>query len=283
MNVAKIRRLSSAVIFPRVLGMAALLVLGLILGADASAAADAYKPGDVFKDCKVCPEVVVVPAGSFVMGSDGRHKYERPAHRVTFAKPFAIGVYEVTFDEWEACFAESGCARVPDDHKWGKGRRPVMNVTWFETQPFLKWLSEKTGQVYRLPSEAEWEYAARAGTTTEFWWGDEVGVNLGNCRDCQSPWSKKGSAPVGSFAPNPWGLYDVHGNEWEWQEDCWNPSHEGAPTDGSPRFSGDCQSRVMRSGSWYYFSKNMRSAWRFKNDARVKSYGIGMRVVREIP
>ena len=262
----------------------ALFILGAHLFAlPALAADDEMKPGQVFKDCDACPEMAVIPAGSFTMGSNGRHKYEKPAHDVTIAKAFAMGVYEVTFDEWQACFDEGGCARVPDDHKWGKGRRPVMNITWFETQPFVEWLSKKTGHTYRLPTEAEWEYAARGGTTTEFWWGDKIGVNLANCRDCKSQWSKKGSAPVGSFAPNPFGLYDVHGNEWEWLEDCWTPNYKGAPTDGSARLDGDCKSRVMRSGSWYYFSKNSRSAWRFKNDARVKSYGIGMRVVRELP
>ncbi|MBT4933583.1 MAG: formylglycine-generating enzyme family protein [Rhodospirillaceae bacterium] len=264
--------------------IAALFGVILLLTATPGQAAETQKePGHVFRDCDICPEMVVIPAGSFTMGSDGRHKFERPSRKVTIAKPFAMGVYEVTFDEWQSCFDEGGCPRIPDDHKWGRGRRPIMNITWFETQPFVEWLSKKTGQTYRLPSEAEWEYAARAGTTTEFWWGDEVGENLANCRDCKSKWSKKGSAPVGSFAANPFGLYDVHGNEWEWMEDCWNPDQKGAPTDGSARFDGQCQYRVMRSGSWYYFSKNIRSAWRFKNDARVKSYGIGMRVVRELP
>ncbi len=262
----------------------ALLTTFAFFGTACDPAAEPEKAaGTVFRDCEKCPEVVVIPAGSYVMGNDGRHKNERPAHQVTIAKPFAMGVYEVTFDEWQACFDEGGCARVPDDHKWGKGRRPVMNITWFETQPFMAWLSKKTGHTYRLPTEAEWEYAARGGTTTEFWWGDEVGKNLGNCRDCQSQWSKKGSAPVGSFAANPFGLYDVHGNEWEWMADCWFPNHEGAPADGSVRLEENCRYRTMRSGSWYYFSKNIRSAWRFRNDARVKSYGIGMRVLRELP
>ena len=240
-------------------------------------------PGTLFQDCAVCPEMIVIPAGSFMMGSDHRHKFERSSHKVTITRPFALGIYEVTFDEWQACFIEGGCAHVPDDHNWGKGRRPVMNITWFETQKYLEWLSKKTGHKYRLPTEAEWEFAARAGTTTEFWWGNQVGENLANCRDCKSLWSKKRSAPVGSFKPNPFGLYDVHGNEWEWLQDCWNPSHIGAPIDGSVRLDGNCKFRVIRSGSWYYFSKNMRSAWRSKNDVRVRSYGIGMRVLRELP
>ena len=217
------------------------------------------------------------------VGRDGRYENEGPAHRVTITRPFAVGVYEVTFDNWQACFDDGGCAAIPDDHKWGKGRRPVINVNWQEAQDYLEWLSQKTRQRYRLPSEAEWEYVARAGTTSNYWWGDEIGENLGNCRDCKSQWGKHGSAPVGSFSPNPFGLYDVHGNEWEWMLDCWTPNQIDAPTDGSARTDGDCGSRVMRSGSWYYFSKNMRSSWRFKNDARVKSYGIGMRVLRELP
>ncbi len=227
--------------------------------------------------------MVVVPAGSYVMGSDGRHKYERPAHRVAIAKPFAIGRYEVTFDEWQACVDGGGCARMPDDHTWGRGRRPVINIDWREARDYAAWLGAETGQPYRLPSEAEWEYAARAGTTTAYWWGDEVGVNRANCRDCGSKWSKKGSAPVGSFEANPFGLYDMHGNIWEWTEDCWNPNHVDAPTDGSARLEGDCALRLTRSGSWYYFSKNVRSAWRFKIDARVRSYGIGLRVLRDLP
>lgn len=269
---------------PLRLFLAALLFVALSFTAACDQTAEVEKPAIVvFKDCEVCPEMAVIPPGSFVMGSNGRHKYERPAHEVTIAKPFALGVYEVTFDEWQACFDDGGCTRIPDDHKWGRGRRPVMNINWYETQPFVKWLSKKTGHTYRLPSEAEWEYAARAGSTTNYWWGDWVGENLANCRDCKSQWSKKGSAPVGSFAANPFGLYDVHGNEWEWMDDCWFPTYEGAPTDGSARFEENCQYRTMRSGSWYYFSKNVRSAWRFRNDARVKSYGIGMRVLREMP
>jgi formylglycine-generating enzyme required for sulfatase activity len=257
-------------------------VLALAAASAGAQAAD-LKPGDVFKDCAACPEMTVVPAGTFSMGREGGHKYEIPAHQVAIAEPFAIGRYEVTFDEWEACFADGGCAKNPDDHKWGRGRRPVVNITFADAQAYAKWLSEKTGETYRLPSEAEWEYAARAGTTTAFFWGEDKGSNLANCRDCESEWSKKGSGPVGSFAPNPWGLYDMHGNVWEWMRDCWTTNHIGAPTDGSARTDGDCQKRVMRSGSWYYFSRNMRSSWRFKNDARVNSYNIGMRVVRELP
>lgn len=250
-----------------------------------SACAEGLAPARVagLQDCDTCPQLVIIPPGSFRMGNDGPHKYERPAHTVTFDKAYAIGIYEVTFDEWRACFDAGGCGtEMPDDHGWGKGTRPIMNITWADAAAYTKWLSEKTGATYRLPTEAEWEYAARADTQTEFWWGDEVGVGKANCRNC-APTISHQTEPVDSFAPNPWGLYNVHGNVWEWVQDCWNPNHEGAPGDGSARLEGDCRQRVMRSGSWYYFSKNIRSAWRFKNDARVKSYGIGLRVVRELP
>ncbi len=261
----------------------ALLLLLILTPAQGAAGAAEKKPGQVFRDCAECPEMVVVPAGRFIMGTDGRHKHERPAHPVAVERPFAIGVYEITFDEWRACLEDGGCPRMPDDHNWGMGRRPVINITWHDTLPYLDWLSRKTGHAYRLPSEAEWEYAARAGTTTEFWWGDEVGENRANCRDCKSRWSGKGPAPVGSFDANPFGLYDVHGNQWEWMQDCWNPNHDGAPGTTRPRLDGDCGYRVIRSGSWYYFSKNSRSAWRYKNDVRVKSYNITLRVARDLP
>ena len=255
-----------------------LLALALPFGASA---ADPPAPLSVFRDCPECPEMVWLPAGGYVMGSDGAVKEEKPAHKVTFARPFAMGKYEVTFDEWDACRAASGCDHDPDDHKWGRGRRPVMNVTHDQAKGYVAWLARKTGFAYRLPSEAEWEYAARAGTTSEYFWGDQPGQNRANCRDCGAEWSAKGSGPVGSFPANPWGLHDLHGNVWEWVEDCWNPSYAGAPADGAPWLAGNCGRRVMRGGSWYYFSRNSRSAWRFSNDFRVPSYGIGFRVVRE--
>ena len=267
---------------PAFLLRAAALAAAFLAAANAHAA-EQLKPGDAFRDCTLCPEMVVVPAGSYIMGSNGRHKWERPAHKVTFTRPFAVGRYEVTFDEWQACFDAGGCARMPHDHEWGYADRPVINITFAEAETYTAWLTKETGHVYRLPSEAEWEYIARAGTTTEFWWGEKVGVNRANCRDCGSKWSMRGSGPVGSFPANPFGLHDTAGNVWEWIADCWNANYVGAPADGSPRRDGKCRRRVMRSGSWYYFSKNSRSAWRAKNDGRVKSYNIGMRVLRELP
>ncbi|OHC73286.1 MAG: hypothetical protein A3G18_11855 [Rhodospirillales bacterium RIFCSPLOWO2_12_FULL_58_28] len=245
------------------------------------APAGAVEPPTAFRDCPQCPEMVVAPAGSFTMGDDGGFKYEKPAHPVAIAYPFAIGVYEVTFDEWTVCLDEGGCSKNPDDHKWGRGKRPVVNITFDEAEGYARWLSAKTGHKYRLPTEAEWEYAARGGTVTEYWWGDEVGDDNANCRTC-APAISHETYPVGTYKPNPFGLYDVHGNVWEWVQDCWRPDHANAPADGSARLDGDCRFRVNRSGSWYYVSTNVRSAYRAKFPAAAFSYGIGLRVVREV-
>ncbi len=246
-----------------------------------------WKPGQVFKDCPTCPELVVVPAGIYIMGVSGKRKAEKPAHRVNFAKPFALGRFELTFDEWLACAGDGGCQHRPDDHNWGRKRRPVINVTYFDAKEYLAWISKKTRHVYRLPTEAEWEYADRGGATTQWWWGDKVGKNNANCKDCKSKWSDggtepHGSAPVGSFKPNAFGLYDTSANLFEWVEDCWNKTHLGAPSDGSARKQGNCRYRVIRGGSFYYFSKVARSAYRAKNPPGVKSYWLGFRVLREL-
>jgi formylglycine-generating enzyme required for sulfatase activity len=211
-----------------------------------------------------------------------RFRAERPAHLVTIAKPLAVGRYEVTFDEWKACREDGGCTKKPDDHKWGRGRRPVVNINWPEAVGYTRWLSRKTGKTYRLPSESEWEYLARAGTETEYWWGNKPGLGRANCRNCGPEISHK-SVPVGSYKANPFGLFDVHGNVWEWVQDCWNPTYAGAPKDGSARLTGDCKERVTRSGSWYYVNTNVRSAYRSKFPADAYSYGIGIRVIRELP
>jgi len=260
-----------------------LTVLILLLAGIASLQAQStLKVGDEFKDCEACPRMKVVGPGSFVMGDDNGYKYEKPAHKVSIDYPFALGVYEITFDEWEACVQELACGKVPDDHGWGKGRYPIINVTYKEIGDYLQWLSAKTGKIYRLPSESEWEYVARAGTTTGYWWGNKVGKNNANCRKCGSKWSGYGSAPVGSFDPNPWGFFDMHGNAWEWVADCWNPNHQGAPADGSARDDGNCKEPVTRSGSWYYFPKLSRSAYRYKNANVVFSYNVSFRVLREL-
>ncbi|MDA1090185.1 MAG: SUMF1/EgtB/PvdO family nonheme iron enzyme [Proteobacteria bacterium] len=249
--------------------------------------APAFTPGQVFKDCPECPELVVVPAGLYVMGLSAESKKSKPAHRVSIKKPFAMGRFEVKFSEWTACVKGGGCNREPDDHKWGREGRPVINVTYFDVKRYLEWISKKTGKRYRLPSEAEWEYADRAGATTLWWWGNKVGTNKANCKDCKSRWSDggdlpHGSAPVGSFAPNSFGIYDTAGNVFEWVEDCWNESHANAPKNGAARTEGNCRYRVLRGGSFYYFSKVAKSFYRAKNPPEVKSYWLGFRVLREL-
>ena len=244
-----------------------------------------WEIGKKFRDCPGCPELVVVPEGSFTMGSpvseEGRRDSEGPAHRVSIAKPFAVGVYEVTFGEWVACVSGGGCGgHHPGDRGWGRGRRPVMNVSWDDAQGYVRWLSRETGEAYRLLSEAEWEYAARAGTRTRYWWGDAIGRNRANCRGCGSRWDGEQTAPVGSFTANAFGLHDVYGNVWEWVEDCWNDSYRGAPSDGSVWQSGDCGRRVLRGGSWDIAPGYLRSALRGGNATGHRDFTAGFRVAR---
>ena len=243
--------------------------------------------GKTFQDCPACPEMVVVPAGSFMMGSprseEGRDDDEGPVHRVTIPAPFAVGVYEVTFEEWDACVRGGGCGGYrPDDEGWGRGRRPAINVSWEDAQAYVDWLSRKTGESYRLLSGSEWEYAARAGTTTRHHWGDDIGRNRANCYDdyCGDSWAY--TAPVGSFGANDFGLHDVHGNVWEWVEDCWNGNYLGAPSDGSAWLSGDCSRRVLRGGSWDDVPWHIRAANRIRNDTGIRYYFFGFRVARTL-
>ena len=237
------------------------------------------KPGDFFRDCEGCGEMVIVPAGAFDMGSST--EYENPMHRVTFAKQFAIGRYEVTFDEWDRCVEDNGCKAQPDDRGWGRGDRPVINVSWDDAKAFTTWLSQKTGQTYRLPSEAEWEYAARAGTTTAYWWGRDVGSRQANCRECNTG-SGQQTSPVGSYKANAFGLYDTAGNTAEWVEDCWNDNYRGAPKDGSAWTAGQCRLRVLRGGAYDSQAKSVRSTARFRYDTDVRYAANGFRVLREL-
>lgn len=179
------------------------------------------------------PVMVKVPAGQFQMGCiSGKNcnEEEGPVHTVNI-RSFEMSVTEVTFEQWDACIADGGCSHIPDDRGWGRGDLPVINVSWDDIQSYLSWLNKKTQSKYRLPSEAEWEYAARANSKTVYSWGDAIGVNKANCGGCGSPWDDKQSSPVGSFEENAFGLYDVHGNVWEWAEDCKNKNYIGAPTD----------------------------------------------------
>ena len=253
--------------------------------------AGVWRPGPVtvFRDCPECPEMVVVPAGSFTMGSPssekGRDDNEGPVHRVRIPVPFAVGKYEVTFAEWDACVSAGGCGGYrPKDRGWGRGRRPVIFASWKDAKAYVGWLSEKTGKEYRLLSESEWEFAARAGTTTRYSWGNAIiGRNRANCRGCGSRWDFKETAPVGSFAANGFGLHDMHGNVYEWVEDCWNGSYAGAPSDGSAWESGDCSQRVLRGGSWYRLPRYLRAASRGWGDTGFRYYvSGGFRVARTL-
>ena len=194
-------------------------------------------------------EFVLVPAGQFrrgcVSGLDCYHR-ERPVRTVRVGS-FELSKYEVTFEEYDRFTAATGRARA-DDVGWGRGRRPVIYVSWEDAVAYTRWLSEQTGERYRLPSEAEWEYAARAGSVTKYSWGNEIGHNRANCDGCGSQWDKKQTAPVGSFGANRLGLHDMHGNVLEWVQDCWNGSYRGAPADGSAWVTGDCSQRVLRGG-----------------------------------
>ena len=244
-------------------------------------------PGHRFRDCAGCPELVVVGTGSYMMGSprgeEGRDDDEGPVHRVTIGEPIAVGVYEVTFEEWGACRRGGGCSHNPDDEGWGRGNRPVVNVSWVDAQEYVRWLSGETGEGYRLLSESEWEYMARAGTETRYHWGDAVGRNRANCDGCGSRWDNRQTSPVGSFSANGFGLHDVHGNVWEWVEDCWHESYQGAPTDGRAWTSErDCSRRVLRGGSWFDYPWFVRSAIRGGNPSGSRFNVVGFRVARTL-
>ena len=237
-------------------------------------------PGTVFRDCANCPDLVVAPAGEFDMGSD-EFDTEQPAHSVVIAKPFAIGRGEVTFAQWDACVADGACAGWrPDDRGQGRNDTPVSEVSWSDAHRFLDWLSRKSGRAYRLPSEAEWEYAARGGVATRFWWGDEAGTGHANCRGCGGPGQP---TPVGSYPANGFGLVDTAGNVAEWVEDCWTDSYLGAPRDGAVAEDGPCKQRVVRGGSFDAGPRYVRSASRFLYDAELRYYTNGFRVARNLP
>ena len=250
-------------------------------------------PGHEFEDCDACPTMVVVPAGEFRMGSPSSeegHPNEGPQHRVTIPEPFAVGKYEVTFSEWGACVSAGGCGGYqPDDRGWGRGQRPAINVSWRDAKAYVAWLSDKTGEQYRLLSEAEWEYAARAATTGPFHFGSTISTDQANYNGNNAHGSgrkgvyRKKTVPVGSFAANGFGLHDVHGNVWEWVEDCWHGSYAGAPTDGRARVTGGgCDRRILRGGSWNNGPGNLRSALRVGLSAENRDVTDGFRVSRTL-
>lgn len=241
--------------------------------------------GEAFRDCDQCPEMIAIPAGSFAMGSpeseEGRQTNEGPQHRVTIARPFAIGKYEVTFEQWDACVSAGGCGHQPADEGWGRGRRPVINVSWEDARAYAQWLSKQMGKSYRLLSEAEWEYAARAGTSTRYPWGDVPGTNTENFRS-SSQWGGKQTALVGSFTANRFGLHDMVGNVVEWTQDCRNDSYAGAPKDGGAWETGRCDARVTRGGSWLSAPEFARVAFRLGVDSVYRNNFVGFRLARTL-
>jgi formylglycine-generating enzyme required for sulfatase activity len=235
-------------------------------------------PGAAFRDCGECPEMVVLSAGAFTMGSPSnerqRNADEGPQRQVSI-RSFAVGRYEVTFDEYEACVRDDACEAPRGDSGWGRGLRPVINVTWNDAQSYVDWLNDKVpGSPYRLPSEAEWEYAARGGSTTAYWFGDRFDRNRiaeGNSTE-----------PVGSYPANGFGLFDVHGNVFEWTADCYVDSYAGAPVDGAAVTRPPCAQRVTRSGSWDDGPKMLRSAARNHPAFDQASNDMGFRVARSV-
>jgi len=198
-----------------------------------------------------------------------------PAAPPLIPRPFSLTQTEITFDQWQACVADRACRGGQDDHGWGRGTRPVINVTWDDAKSYADWLGTKLGQSCRLPTASEWEHAARAGTTTGFWWGDSPGRGRANCRDCLGDKPPYGTRPVGSFAANPWGLFDMNGNVWEWTATCADGVADGD-------LAADCRDRTIKGGSWYYYSRMSRAESQARNDARQWSYNIGIRVLCEI-
>lgn len=267
-----------------------------------------------FRDCPACPLMVELPPGRYLMGrAQGEEQrtghdrdpnrpqrtrdIERPRIDVKIAYPFALGKYEVTFDEWDHCVDQGGCGYRPTDRGFGRGDRPVIHVSRQDAEEYLAWLGSATGQPYRLPSSAEWEYAARAGTTTARWWGDELGTGRAVCNGCGSRWDDRSTAPVGSFPPNPWGLHDMLSNVSEVVSDCWHETYDGHPADGSPRLEapagwpgGECGRATWRGGGWPFFTWTVRAAARsggnmgfgYRGDDPRAGGGRGLRVARAV-
>jgi formylglycine-generating enzyme required for sulfatase activity len=242
-----------------------------------------------FADCAGCPSMVVIPAGEFTMGSPAAEQGAEAQHRVTIAAPFAVSKFEITFDEWDACVNGGGCrGYVPGDEGWGRGNRPVMNISWEDAKAYVEWLGRKTGRAYRLLSEAEWEYAARAGTTTMYFHGETIAptaANYDGSTDGSGPSdvNRQITLPVGSFAANAFGLYDMNGNVSEWVEDCWHDDYSDRhPTDGSPWLEGNCNGRVVRGGSWEDAPTELRSAARTGGEKTDRFYTDGLRIARSL-
>lgn len=262
----------------------------LRVGASTSSQVRWMTPGagrsETFRDLAEGPEMVVVPPGEFLMGSDD-HPDEQPRHKVAVRQPFAVGRCAVTFDEWDAAVAAVGVAHNPTDSGWGRGRRPVINVSWHDAKAYVGWLSKVTDKTYRLPTEAEWEYAARAGSAGPFWWGASISTDQANYDGTSSlaEGQSKGAyrqktLPVDSFEPNPWGLYQVYGNVWEWCEDNWHASYQGRPPSKAVWEGGVVSLRLQRGGCWVNNPRLLGSSRRDRNRPDLRSNFFGFRVVR---
>ena len=244
-----------------------------------------------FKGTALEPEMVLLAAGTFEIGCNRSEdcRFDELPPRTVLVPAFEMGKFEVSFDEWDACFADGGCARLPSDRGWARGRQPVIFVSWNETQQYINWLNQKTGKRYRLPTEAEFEYALRAGTRTPFWTGNCIQQGQANfdatkptdgCPEAQRVPNRP--LPVGSFAANPWGLHDMAGNVAEWVQDCWRYNHKGRPRDASAVASGDCNQRPARGGSWYDRADFLRSASRDWLEPIDRMDSLGFRLARSI-
>ncbi len=235
----------------------------------------------IFKDCEQCPEMTVLPPGSFKIGAsnseDGRQPAEGPESTIVLRNPFAVSRMEISAAEWSACVAEKGCSGGAK----GRAKDPAGQIMWRDAQDYVAWLSRKTGKSYRLLSEAEWEYAARANSSSAYWWGDWISPSQANYASVFTD-EDSGSVMVDAGLPNQWGLHHVHGNLAEWVADCWNESHDGLPADGSPRLTGDCSKRVLKGGSWRDGPGEIRAASRRPADVGYRDRTIGLRVARSL-
>lgn len=256
---------------------------------------DSETVGDYLRDCFVCPDMAVVPPGRFLMGSPenehARHLAEGPLAMVDIIKGFAMAAHEITIEQWDACVAGGGCrAYTPPAHGWGRGKQPVVSVSFDDAQSYVAWLSDSTGRAYRLPSEAEWEYAARAGSSGPFFFGARLTAQDANYNTAYTYGGPVETAAgraveAGSFSPNDFGLFDMHGNVWEWTADCWAGSHQDADVNGAPRNTkngGDCTQRVLKGGAWNTGGWRLRSAHRIGKPANVREYDNGFRIVRDL-
>jgi formylglycine-generating enzyme required for sulfatase activity len=237
--------------------------------------ADLLRSGDI-RDCETCPIMVPIAGGEYLMGSDA-DRSEKPLHSVRIG-PFAMGKIVLTVSQWDACVSAGGCQYKPIQSETTPEQRPMTNLSWDDAIQYVQWLAARTGKPYRLPSEAEWEYAARAGTNSRYTWGDQVGIGKANCNGCGGPRDPLHSANVASYAPNAWGLYDVQGGVAEWVEDCWHGTYQGAPADGTPWRSSSCSKHVLRGGSWNSPPSDITVSSRNFYDANVRYPANGVRI-----